>query len=88
MNVFLPSELDQFVESKLKSGSYYAASEVICEALWLLRDYDELQRIKLERLRKEIAIGVEQAERGDLVPLDMAKIKRNARKRLVRRKAK
>lgn len=37
------------------------------EALRLLEYRDRIQQIKLETLRKEIMVGVEQIERGDVV---------------------
>ena len=71
MNVTLPPELEQFVSQKVESGQYLCESEVILEGLRLLRERDELDRIRLEALRKEIAIGIEQADRGELVDGDV-----------------
>lgn len=42
---------------------------------------DLLQR-RLEELRKEIAIGIKQAEQGKLAPLNVREIKRRVRERL------
>lgn len=67
MNVSLTPELEQFVQEKVKSGRYLSASEVVREALRLLEDRDRIQQIKLETLRKEIRVGIEQIERGDVV---------------------
>lgn len=67
MNVSLTPELEQFVQEKVKSGRYLSASEVVREALRLLEERDRIQQIKLETLRKEIMIGVEQIEHGDVV---------------------
>ena len=67
MNVTLPPELEQFINRKIESGQYFCESEVILEGLRLLRDRDELDKMRLETLRKEIAIGIEQADRGELV---------------------
>lgn len=70
MNVSLTPELEQFVQEKVKSGRYLSASEVVREALRLLEDRDRIQQIKLETLRKEIRVGVEQIERGEVVDGD------------------
>jgi antitoxin ParD1/3/4 len=67
MNVSLTPELEQFVQEKVKSGRYLSASEVVREALRLLEERDRIQQIKLETLRKEIMIGVEQIGRGEVV---------------------
>jgi antitoxin ParD1/3/4 len=70
MNVSLTPELEQYVALKVESGLYHSASEVIREGLRLLREKDELHQRTLEELRREIRIGVEQADRGELAPLD------------------
>ncbi len=67
MNVSLTLELEQFVNEKVESGMYYSASEVIREGLRLLREQDTLRQMRLEQLRKEIAVGIEQADRGQFV---------------------
>jgi antitoxin ParD1/3/4 len=66
MNVSLTPELEQYVHSKIKSGRYLSASEVVREALRLLEERDQLRTIRLETLRKEIAIGIEQSDRGEV----------------------
>src|SRR5437660_2840589 len=76
MNVTLPPELKQFVSRKVESGQYPCESEVILEGLRLLRERDELDRIRLEALRKEIAIGIEQIERGEYTEYDEVSLKR------------
>lgn len=67
MNVSITPELEEFVNSKVQSGMYFSASEVIREGLRLLRDQDALKEMRLQELRKEIAIGIEQADRGQFV---------------------
>ena len=66
MNVSLTPELEQYVHSKVKSGRYLSASEVVREALRLLEERDRLREIRLTTLQKEIAIGIEQNERGEV----------------------
>lgn len=64
MNVFLTAELEQFINEKLASGIYTSASEVIQEGLRLLKERDELRRIRREELRRDVMLGVEQARKG------------------------
>ena len=67
MNVSLTPQLEQFVREKVDSGRYLSASEVVREGLRLL---DRVQQMKLETLRRELMIGVEQIERGEVVDAD------------------
>jgi len=71
MHVSLTPELERLVHEKVESGRYPSASEVVREALHLLEERDKDREEKLERLRKEIQIGVDQADRGDLLELDV-----------------
>ena len=71
MNVSLTPELEQLVQKKVQSGRYLSASEVVREALRLLEDRDHLRELKLEDLRKFVAAGIEQADRGEVGPLDV-----------------
>ncbi len=70
----LPPDLEEYVAAKMQSGEYFCASEVIVHGLYLLQDQDTLRQIKLERLRKEVAIGIEAADRGELAPLGVEEI--------------
>ena len=67
MNVNLGPVLDQFVANLLKSGLYQSQSEVLREGLRLLKEREELKQLRLAELRKEIAIGTEQARQGNVV---------------------
>jgi antitoxin ParD1/3/4 len=87
MTVALPSELEDLVNAKIQSGQYQSAGEVIREGLRLLEEKDILRQIKLDQLRKDIAIGIEQADRGDLAPLDVEDIIARGKQRLAEAKA-
>ena len=62
MNVSLTPRLEAMIREKVDSGMYNNASEVVREALRLLEQHD-----RERRLREELAIGVEQIERGETV---------------------
>ena len=47
---------------------------------WLSESTDVWQ-IRREQLRRDIQIGLDEIERGEVAPLDMAEIKRKARAR-------
>lgn len=57
MNISLTPKLAGLIREKVDSGLYNNASEVIREALRLMRQHDELHRIKLKRLRGALAKG-------------------------------
>lgn len=65
MNVSLTPELEKMVGEKVKSGLYNSASEVVREALRLLREQDSLREARVQELRQDLAIGVAQLERGE-----------------------
>ncbi len=70
MNVSLTSQLEELVQQKVSSGRYNSASEVIREALRLLEERDSLKELRLQALKKDIALGIEQADRGELLDGD------------------
>lgn len=43
---------------------------------------DKRRKFRLEELRREIAIGIKEADRGEVAPLDIEGIKRKVRERL------
>jgi antitoxin ParD1/3/4 len=67
MNVNLGNVFDNFIAELLKTGMYQSQSEVVREGLRLLKEREELKQLRLAELRKEIAIGSEQADRGEFV---------------------
>jgi antitoxin ParD1/3/4 len=67
MNVNLGTAFDKFIGELLKTGMYQSQSEVVREGLRLLKEREELKKLRLAELRKEIAIGSEQADRGEFV---------------------
>ena len=72
MNVNLGSTFDQFVADLLKTGHYQSQSEILREGLRLLKDREDLKQLRLAELRKEIAIGIASAERGEIVDGEVA----------------
>lgn len=70
MNVSLTPELENLVHSKVKSGRYLSASEVIREGLRLLEERDRLFELRLADLQQKVSVGVEQADRGELIDAD------------------
>ena len=61
MNVSLTPELERLVNEKVESGLYQTASEVVREALRLLKDRDQAR----EQLRLDVQAGFDQLARGE-----------------------
>ena len=74
----VPAALQAFVQELIDSGAYEGLEEIIEDALWLLKDRADLHKLKYAELRKLIAVGIEQADRGQVAPLDMEAIKAKA----------
>ena len=53
MNVNLTPQLEELVRSKVASGLYTSASEVVREALRLMDEQDRLRAAKLGQLRDD-----------------------------------
>ncbi len=89
MNVHLGSAFDEFVAGLLKSGYYQTQSEVLREGLRLLKEREEIKQLRRAELRNEIALGSEQADRGEFVdgPEAFAKIRKRSAQPKTRSKA-
>ncbi len=65
MNLSLTPQLEIFIRESAESGDYNNASEVVREAVRLLKRTTEERAIKLQYLRKAIAEGDTAISRGD-----------------------
>lgn len=83
MNVNLTPELEALIQRKVASGLYNNQSEVVREALRLLAEHDRLREAHAAGLRKALAEGLAQADRGELLdgPGVVAEVRRSLRKR-------
>lgn len=93
MNVHLGETFDKFVADLIASGLYQSQSEVIREGLRLLKEREDLRKLRLEELRKDVRHGFEQIERGEYTTYSSAKelsdeIKAEGRKMAAQRKNK
>jgi antitoxin ParD1/3/4 len=67
MNISITPELEKFVQAQVASGKYKSASELVCDALCLLIEREELRFNRLEELSQEIQVGVDQARNGSII---------------------
>ena len=84
MNVNLTPELEALVQRKVASGLYNSQSEVVREALRLLAEQDRLREAHATGLRRALAEGLAQADRGEL--LDGSEVVAEVRRALRRRR--
>jgi antitoxin ParD1/3/4 len=66
MTVEIPPDLQQFVHQVIDNGSFKSETEVVGQALRLLQQRQQ----KLDELRQEIQLGLEQLDRGEGIELD------------------
>ncbi len=78
MNVALSPEVEKLIDTKVESGLYDLASEVVSYALRLLDEWDRIQQARQAELGRDIRRGLEQLDRGDSAPLDIEAIKAKA----------
>jgi antitoxin ParD1/3/4 len=64
MHINLSAEMEQYLQSKVGTGFYSNASEVVRDAIRRMREEDE----KLAALRAAVQVGDEQIERGEGIP--------------------
>ena len=67
MNVSLTPELEEFVSTKVGSGRYNSASEVVREALRLLEEHDSARAAQLAEFNGELGRRLASLDRGETV---------------------
>jgi antitoxin ParD1/3/4 len=67
MNVSLTPELEKFVSTKVDSGRYSSASEVVREALRLLEEHDQARAAELAEFNQELGRRLESLDQGHRV---------------------
>lgn len=81
LTVSVSAELGRFVQEQIRTGRYRDSDDVLRAALVMLREIDrEPPDISGEELRRLIAVGLAQAERGELIDGDEAFAARRERR--------
>ena len=83
MNVSLTPELERFVSTKVDSGRYNSASEVVREALRLLEEHDLARARQLTEFNRELGRRLASLDCGEKVdPAESrAKLQRKSQER-------
>jgi antitoxin ParD1/3/4 len=67
MNVSLTPELEEFIVTKVGSGRYNSASEVVREALRLLEEHDQARSAQIAAFNKELGHRLASLDCGEKV---------------------
>lgn len=86
LNVSLTPELEEYIASKVESGNYNSASEVVREGLRLLQAAEEAKLRWAAEAREKIERGWQQAQEGKLVDGDVVFQRINAKSEARRKK--
>jgi antitoxin ParD1/3/4 len=79
IKVSLTEELARFVDAQVASGRYASSSEVVQEALRLMKRLDRAELEKLHWLQNAWREGLDSGDAGEI---DFAELKQEARRRL------
>jgi antitoxin ParD1/3/4 len=89
MNLQMTPELEELVQSKMKSGRYNSVSEVVREALGLMEERDEILVARKDEIRSKIADGLQSLRLGkgvdgeavfDRIEVEIDTLERNGHK--------
>lgn len=64
MQITLPPDLEQFIQTQLSSGSFLNADEVVQEALRLFQRTTTNQDLTVDQLKEAIQIGIDDINAG------------------------
>jgi len=64
MTITLTPQIEEIIRKKVESGQYRDASELVSTAVLQLDVRDQ----KVDRLRAALHIGIDEADRGELIP--------------------
>ena len=67
MTLPLPPDLQQFADRQIASGKYTSLDEMILAGLRMLAEQEQIYQGRFEELRREVLLGVLEAERGELL---------------------
>jgi antitoxin ParD1/3/4 len=78
-NINLTPEMDQFVDTKIQSGQYANASEVLRAGLRALEQDEKEDQAKLAALRTAVQAGIDSGmANGDVIGRIRARIRKRA----------
>jgi antitoxin ParD1/3/4 len=70
MSISLSPDLERQITEKVESGEYESVEDVVSDAMRLLSQRNEENRVKLAALRSEIQKGIDSLDKGLRSPKD------------------
>jgi len=83
MDVLLKPEIEKFVAEKVKAGQYADASQIVNEALEVLKEQEDFTPEHEAYLQREVRRGLEQLDKGEVTDFTAEKVIAEERRRLV-----
>jgi len=77
-NISLTPELEQYAKTQVSSGLYSSVSELMRDALRLLRKKDIEHTLYLKAMHKDLNAASVEIDNGDISPLDIQQIAEQA----------
>lgn len=71
MTITLNPELARYVDERVRAGAFTSPDDAVNRLLAFVVEGQRIEEKELERLRAEVAVGVAEAERGELEAWDM-----------------
>lgn len=67
MSLPLPPDLQQFADRQIASGKYTSLDEMMLAGLRILAEQEQIYQGRFEELRRELLLGMLEAEQGELL---------------------
>jgi antitoxin ParD1/3/4 len=66
MEIHLLPDLAELIRRKVEAGEYETASDLVTHAVYLLDARDKMRAVQLGELRREVQMGLDECERGEV----------------------
>jgi antitoxin ParD1/3/4 len=74
-NISLTPQQSAFIDEVVESGEFQNASEAMRAAIRVMQERREMRALKLEKLRAELQLGIDDLEAGRYVELDATELR-------------
>jgi antitoxin ParD1/3/4 len=82
MNISLEPDIQRYLEEQVNAGRYVSIDEAVNSLLAAARFQEEWTPEDVRELRDEIAVGLDEVDRGDVGAWDPADLKQRVRARV------